>query len=79
MPAEGIRPDELADDDLEREVTHLHQTRHETFRNGSQDALQAHTERMLALEQEYLRRFPDRVAPDPRRVRAGNREMAGQD
>ncbi len=79
MPAPGIPPQDLADDDLEREVTRLHDTRHETFLNGSQDALQAHTERMLALEQEYLHRFPDRAAPDPLRVRAANRETAGQD
>ena len=75
----GIPPSDLADDDLEREVTHLHETRHETFLNGSEDALQAHTERMLALEAEYLRRFPDRAAPDPMRVRATRREMSGQE
>ncbi len=75
----GVDPRELADEDLEREVTHLHETRHETFLNGSEDALQAHTERMLALEAEYLRRFPDRAAPDPMRVRATRREMTGQE
>ncbi len=79
MPAPGIPPQDLADDDLEREVTHLHETRHETFLHGSQDALEAHTERMLALEREYLRRFPDRAAPHVRRVRASSRELAGQD
>ncbi len=75
----GIDPSTLDDADLERELTHLHETRHTTFLNGSEDALNAHTERMLALEQEYLRRFPDRSAPDPMRVRASRRKMAGQD
>jgi hypothetical protein len=33
---------------------------------------------MLALEQEYMRRFPEDSAPDPLRTRAGSREDAGQ-
>jgi len=74
----GIAPDELADDDLRREVSHLHETRHETLLHGSESALRAHTERMLALEQEFLRRFPQDSAPDPQRTRAGSREHAGQ-
>ena len=74
----GIDPAELADDDLRREVAHLHETRHDTLLGGSESALQAHTERMLALEQEFLRRFPELGAPDPRRTRAGSRENAGQ-
>ena len=53
-----------------RELEHLHETRHETFLHGSEDALEAHTKRMFEMEQEYLRRFPDRVTPDPARVRA---------
>lgn len=77
--ATGVPPAELADDDLERELTHLHETRHETFLHGSEDALEAHTGRMLGLEAEYLRRFPDRVTPDPRRLRASNRRLSGQD
>jgi hypothetical protein len=74
----GISPDELADDDLRREVAHLHETRHDTVLGGSESALQAHTERMLALEREFLRRFPEDSAPDPQRTRAGSREEAGQ-
>src|SRR5918911_817820 len=58
----GIPPTDLSDDDLERELAHLHETRHETFLNGTEDALETHTRRMLELEQEYLRRFPDRAA-----------------
>jgi hypothetical protein len=74
----GIPPEQLGDDDLHREVAHLHETRHDTLLGGSESALRAHTERMLALEQEFLRRFPEESAPDPRRTRAGSRESAGQ-
>jgi hypothetical protein len=74
----GIPPQELADDDLRRELGHLHETRHETLLGGSESALEAHTERMLALEREFLRRFPEDAAPDPQRTRAGSRENAGQ-
>ncbi len=75
----GVDPRALSDDDVRREVAHLHETRHETFLAGSEDALQAHTERMLALEQEFLRRFAQESAPDPMRTRAGSRRAAGQD
>ena len=74
----GIDPRELSDDDLVREVTHLHETRHDAMRGASESAFEAHTERMLALEREYLRRFPEDSAPDPLRTRAGSRENAGQ-
>ena len=68
----------LTDEALERELLHLHETRNDTFLHGSDDALVFHTDRMQALEQEYLRRNPDRV-PDVRRTRHGSRELAGQD
>ena len=74
----GIPPTELADDDLRREVANLHHTRHDTLLGGSEDALEAHTKRMLELEQEFLRRFPAEAAPDPMRTRAGSRAAAGQ-
>jgi Family of unknown function (DUF6158) len=74
----GIAPGRLADDALRRELAHLHETRHDTVLGGSESALRMHTERMLALEEEFLRRFPDAGAPDPRRTRAGSRESAGQ-
>ena len=74
----GIEPRELSDDDLVREVTHLHETRHDAMRGASESAFEVHTERMLALEQEYIRRFPEDSAPDPLRTRAGAREDAGQ-
>jgi hypothetical protein len=69
----GVAPLDLADDDLRREMTHLHTTRHDTVLGGTEDALQVHTTRMLALEAEFLRRLPDEAAPDPRRTRAGSR------
>jgi hypothetical protein len=74
----GVPPVRLTDDALGRELERLHATRRETFFHGSEDALEVHTERMLELEREYLRRFPDRVAPDPGRTRAGSRAAAGQ-
>ena len=78
MPT-GIEPSRLTDEVLRREMEHLHETRHQTVVDGSEDALKAHTERMLALEEEFVRRFPDEAAPDPRRTRAGSRRAAGQD
>ena len=74
----GIAARELTDEALERELEHLHETRHDTFLHGSEDALSFHTSRTAELEQEYLRRNPDRVV-DARRTRTGNREISGQD
>ena len=62
--AHGISPDQLTDDDLRRELTHLHETRHDTVLAGSESALATHTRRMLALEQEFIRRFPEEAAPE---------------
>jgi hypothetical protein len=75
----GIEPSDLSDEDLRREMAHLHETRHDTVLDGSEDALETHTSRMLSLEQEFLRRLPEEGAPDPRRTRAGSREAAGQE
>ncbi|MEO6204633.1 MAG: DUF6158 family protein [Mycobacteriales bacterium] len=74
----GVVPAALTDEALERELEHLHETRHDTFLHGSEDALHIHTERTAALEQEYLHRNPDRVI-DARRTRHGSRELSGQD
>ncbi|MDP9417756.1 MAG: DUF6158 family protein [Actinomycetota bacterium] len=71
--ANGIDPAELAEEDLVRELESLHRTRHQTFLHGSNDALLAHTNRVAALEQEYLRRHPERNV-DPGRTREGARE-----
>jgi len=77
--AQGISPTDLDDDDLRRELRHLHDTRHTTVLHGSQSALDNHTERMLALEREFLRRLPLESAPDPARTRAGSRDHTGQE
>ena len=71
--AHGIPPAQLTDDNLRRELTHLHETRHDTVLGGSESALRTHTRRMLELEQEFIRRFPEDAAPDPLRTRAGSR------
>ena len=76
---DGIAPAELADDDVRREMDHLHETRGDVVRTGSESALETHTQRMLALEQEFLRRFPAEGAPDPLRTRAGRRAADGRD
>ncbi|MGI5240803.1 DUF6158 family protein [Dactylosporangium sp. CA-139066] len=66
----GVPAAELTDDDLSRELGHLHETRDDTFRHGSAQALANHDARTEELEAEFLRRFPDR-AVDPRRLRSG--------
>ncbi len=75
--AHGIAADQLTDDDLRRELTHLHETRNDAVVTGSESALETHTRRMLALEQEFIRRFPDEAAPEPLRTRAGSRREQG--
>ena len=74
----GVPADQLTDASLERELKHLHETRHDTFLHGSEDALALYTSRTIELEQDYLRRNPDRVI-DARRTRHGSRELSGQD
>ena len=69
----GVPPADLADEDLLRELGHLHETRNTTFLHGSEDALRAHTRRTQQLETEYLRRNPAREV-DPDRLRSGARE-----
>ncbi|NUR83449.1 MAG: hypothetical protein HOY71_05090 [Nonomuraea sp.] len=72
MTMMGIDPRALTDDDLLRELRHLHQTRTETFLHGPDDALARHTSRTNELETEYLRRHPVRDV-DPGRLREGAR------
>lgn len=74
----GVPASALSDERLERELEHLHATRHDCFLHGSDDALHFHSMRTAELEAEYLRRVPDRVV-DYRRTRHGSRELAGQD
>ena len=69
----GPAATDLSTEDLLRELESLHGTRNETVRHGSEAALTAHTHRQTALEQEYVRRFPQREV-DPQRLREGARE-----
>ena len=71
--AAGIDPEELTEQVLLRELQHLHATRFETLQHGGADALLHHTDRMTALEAEYLRRNPHRDV-DPNRTRDGARQ-----
>lgn len=70
--ARGVPGADLAEEDLLRELAQLHTTRNDTFLHGSGDALAAHTARTAELEDEYLRRHPERDV-DPQRLRAGSR------
>jgi hypothetical protein len=65
----GIPAAELSDADLERELAHAHRKRHDTFVDGTANALATHTRRTAELEQEYLRRFPERVVEDAEKLR----------
>ncbi|MFC6410339.1 DUF6158 family protein [Planobispora longispora] len=69
----GIDPKDLTEDDLLRELRHLHATRTDAFLHGSSDALARHTSRTEELEEEYLRRHPERQV-DPERLREGARQ-----
>ena len=68
----GVNPEDLAEPDLIRELEHCHRTRHETFLHGSPDALREHNTRTGELEDEFIRRHPEREV-DPLRTRAGAR------
>ena len=57
----GIPASELSDDDLERELAHAHEKRHDIFVDGTVDQLRNHSARTAELEQAYLERFSDRV------------------
>jgi hypothetical protein len=52
---------ELSDEELEAQGKQLHDSRNWVFLHGSAAQFETHTERMLELEQEYLRRFPKRT------------------
>jgi hypothetical protein len=58
---QGIPARELSDEELERQGVHAHAMRHWVFLHGTAEQFQTHTERMLELEQEYLRRHPQRT------------------
>ena len=71
-PLHGIAAQELSEDDLFRELEQLYTTRCQTLRHGSEQALSTHTNRIMELEADYLRRYPQREI-DPDRTREGAR------
>lgn len=52
---------DLADAEIEAQGAQAHATRSWVFLHGTAEQFASHTERMLALEQEYLRRHPQRT------------------
>jgi hypothetical protein len=58
---QGLPARSLSDSELERQGTRAHATRNWVFLHGTADQFRHHTERMLELEQEYLRRHPKRT------------------
>ncbi|HTP16124.1 MAG TPA: DUF6158 family protein [Streptosporangiaceae bacterium] len=57
----GVPASELTDAELERQGVHAHATRHWIFLHGTAEQFRTHTQRMLELEEEYLRRHPQRT------------------
>jgi hypothetical protein len=57
----GLPATELSDEELEHQGRQAHATRHWVFLHGTAEQFEHHTERMLELEQEYLRRHPKRT------------------
>ena len=74
----GVPARDLSDEALERELGHLHETRHDTFLHGSEDALAFHTARTPELRRSTCGATPT-GSPDARRTRIGNRELSGQE
>ena len=61
MDEQGVPARELSDEQLEQQGAQAHATRNWVFLHGTAEQFQRHTERMLELEQEYLRRHPKRT------------------
>ncbi|MGQ0464694.1 MAG: DUF6158 family protein [Sporichthyaceae bacterium] len=57
----GVPASELSDAELAQQGTQAHASRNWVFLHGTAEQFSRHTERMLELEQEYLRRFPKRT------------------
>ncbi|MER5767891.1 DUF6158 family protein [Streptomyces sp. NPDC001985] len=68
----GIEAARLGEQELIRELENIHRSRHDTLLHGSPAALASHTTRMAELEEEYLRRHPERPV-SAGRTRAGAR------
>jgi N-acetylglutamate synthase-like GNAT family acetyltransferase len=58
---QGLPASKLSDAELERQGARAHAMRNWVFLHGTADQFRHHTERMLELEQEYLRRHPKRT------------------
>jgi|GEM_PF-810119 len=61
MSDQGVPASELSDEDLVQQGNQAHTTRQWVFLHGTAEQFRRHTERMLELEQEYLRRYPKRT------------------
>jgi hypothetical protein len=57
----GVPAGQLTDEELERQGTYTHATRTWVLLHGTAEQFRRHTERMLELEQEYVRRHPKRT------------------
>jgi hypothetical protein len=67
--SQGIPASKLSDEDLERELTHAHEKRHDIFVGGTVDQLHNHSVRTRELEQAYLQRFADKVTDAQQKAR----------
>ncbi|ANW21562.1 DUF6158 family protein [Streptomyces clavuligerus] len=74
----GVEAARLGEHDLIKELENIHRSRHDTLLHGSPAALAAHTTRMAELEEEYLRRHPERPV-SAGRTREGARARAPQE
>ncbi len=61
MSGQGRPARELSDAELEHQGTQAHATRNWVFLHGTAAQFANHTARMMELEQEYLRRYPQRT------------------
>ncbi len=61
MQRQGVPAGELSEEDLEQQGIQAHATRHWVFLHGTREQFDTHTQRMLELENEYLRRHPQRT------------------
>jgi len=61
VSTQGRPARELSDAELEHQGTQAHATRNWVFLHGTAAQFANHTARMMELEQEYLRRYPQRT------------------
>jgi len=66
----GIPASELSDDDLERELAQLHETRSAILFSGTADQLANHVARTHELEHAALERFTERIRDAAAKVEA---------